>query len=99
MTSFLLYDCLLLLPNFIFSLKLTRSVYYRLMLPSLWTPTAPCGSILEVHFDVDGPPRSVLVHQPQHHQDVPDIQGEKCLPHLIFFSLIHFLSADRVQHD
>ena len=71
------------------------------MLRSLWTPTAPCGSSLEVLFDVDDQPCEVLLHQPQHHQDVPDIQGEQCLPDLIFLErdLILFVSADRVQQD
>ena len=45
------------------------------MLPSAWTPTATCGGRLEVQSDVDDEPRSVLLHQHQHQQDVPDIQG------------------------
>ena len=69
------------------------------MRPSLWRPPASCGGSSETQFDVDGQPRSVLLHQSQHHQDVPDIQGEQCLPdsYLRFISLTHFLSADRVQ--
>ena len=93
MSSFLLNDCLLLFQNSIFSLKLTLSVYCRLIPPCLWTPTAPCGCYLEVHVDVDGRPYSVLLDQPQHHQDVPAIEGEQCLSDLIFLSS-SFLSAD-----
>ena len=48
------------------------------MLPSHRTPTAPCGGSFKVQLDVDDPPRSLLLHQPQPHQDVPDIQGEHC---------------------
>ena len=66
------------------------------MLPSHRIPTAPCGGSFKVQLDVDGPPCSLLLHRPEHQQDVPDIQGEQCLPDLIFLS-IHFLSADRVQ--
>ena len=54
------------------------------MRPSLWRPPASCGGSSETQFDVDGQPRSVLLHQSQHHQDVPDIQGEQCLPDLDF---------------
>ena len=35
---------------------------------------------LEVHSELDGQPSSVLLHQPQRHQDVPAIEGEQCLP-------------------
>ena len=71
------------------------------MLPSLWTPTAPSGGSLEVWFDVDGPPRSVLLHQPQHQQDVPAIQGEECLPDLIFLSSTFFQPIEfiQIQHE
>ena len=53
------------------------------MLPSLWTSTALHSGSLEVQLDVDGQPRPVLPHQPQHHQDVPDLQGELRFPDAI----------------
>ena len=67
------------------------------MLPSLRTPTAPCGGSFEVQSALDGQPRSVLLHQPQHHQDVPDIQGEQCLPDLIFLSSAVFQPVEFTQ--
>ena len=70
--SSILLCYLLLFPTVNFSL----SVYCRLMLPSLWTPTATSGCSLEVQLDVECRPCSVLLHQPQRHQDVPAVQGE-----------------------
>ena len=71
------------------------------MRPSLWRPPASCGGSSETQFDVDGQPRSVLLHQSQHHQDVPDIQGEQCIPdknwNRFDISLIHSLLAGSVQ--
>ena len=72
LSSILLCYYLLLFSRVTFSL----SVYCCLMLPSLWTPTAPCGCSIELHFGVDSQPCSVLLHQPQRHQDVPAVQGE-----------------------
>ena len=86
LSSILFYDSLLFFPRVMFSIKLTPSVYCHLMLPSLWRSTAPCGCSCEVQFGLDNQPCSVLLHQPQHHQDDPAIQGEQCLPHLIFLS-------------
>ena len=85
---------LLLFPRVIFSL----SVSCCPILPSFWTPTAPCGCSLEVLFAVDDQPCSVLLHRPQRHQDVTAIQGEHCLPYLIFLSS-SFLSANWVHPD
>ena len=56
--------------------KFPPSVFCRLMLPSLWIPTAPCACCLEVQSDVDGQPCSVLLNQPQRHQDVSAVEGE-----------------------
>ena len=71
------------------------------MLPNLRTPTAPCGGSFEVQSALDGQPRSVLLHQSQHHQDVPDIQGEQCIPdknwNRFDISIIHSLLAGSVQ--
>ena len=67
------------------------------MLPSLWTPTALCGGSREDQSVLDEQPRSVLLDQPQHQQDVPDIQGEQCLPHLIFLSSTFFQPTGFIQ--
>ena len=67
------------------------------MRSSLRTPTAPCVSGAEVHSDVDGPPCSVLLHRPEHQQDVPDIQGEQCLPDFIFLSFTFFQPVEFTQ--
>ena len=68
------------------------------MCPSLWRSTAPCVSSLEDQSDVDGQPRSILLHEHQHHQDVPDNQGGQCLPDLIslsrFFQPTEFTQLD-----
>ena len=71
------------------------------MRSSLRTPTATCVSGAEVHSDVDGPPRSVLLHRPEHQQDVPDIQGEQCLPDLIFLSYTFFqpVEFNQLEHE
>ena len=71
--SSILLCYLLLFPTVNFSL----SVYCRLLLPSLWSPTAPCGCTLEVLFGVVGQPCSLRLHQPQRDQDVPAVQGEQ----------------------
>ena len=39
----------------------------------LWKPAATFDRSLEVHWNVDLHPRPVLLHRPQHHQDVSDI--------------------------
>ena len=94
LSSIFLSDFLPFFPRVTFSL----SVYYHPMLASLWTPTTPRGCSLQFQYDVSGQPCSVLLNQPQHHQDVLDLQGEQCLPHLIFLSS-SFRSANWDQRD
>ena len=71
------------------------------MRPSLWTPTAPCPCSLEVHLDVGVQPCSMLLNQPQHHQDVPAAEGEQCLTNLIFLSSFFFqpIEFTQIEHE
>ena len=74
-------------------------MYCRLILPSLWRPTAPCECSLEVRLNLDGQPCSVLLHQPQHHQDVPAVQGEQWFYLSLILTFLQPIEFNQIEHE
>ena len=59
---------------------------------SLWTTSSTCENIFERGCCVGLLPSPVLVHLPQHQQDVADIQGRQC-KRLIYILTLLFLAS------